>query len=64
MTNIAIVGASGFTGLELTKILENHPKIQNLVSYCQNWCDDRGDDTMGDGIMNRKRFGNPHRNMH
>ena len=24
MTNIAIVGASGFTGLELTKILEKH----------------------------------------
>ncbi len=36
MTNIAIVGASGFTGLELTKILAKHPKIQNMDLFSFN----------------------------
>ncbi len=27
MTNVAIVGASGYTGVELTRILSNHPRI-------------------------------------
>ncbi len=31
MINVAIIGASGYTGLELIKILHNHPKFQ--ISY-------------------------------
>ena len=34
MINVAIVGASGYTGLELIKILINHPKFN--VSYVAN----------------------------
>ena len=30
MSTIAIVGASGFTGIELVKLLENHPKINQI----------------------------------
>ena len=30
MSTIAIVGATGFTGIELVKLLENHPKINQI----------------------------------
>ena len=33
MSTIAIVGATGFTGIELVKLLENHPKI-NQIDLC------------------------------
>ena len=32
--NVAIIGASGYTGLELIKILINHPKFN--ISYVAN----------------------------
>ena len=32
--NVAIIGASGYTGLELIKILINHPKFN--ISYIAN----------------------------
>ncbi|MBT4030518.1 MAG: N-acetyl-gamma-glutamyl-phosphate reductase, partial [Campylobacteraceae bacterium] len=32
--NVAIVGASGYTGLELIKILINHPKFN--ITYIAN----------------------------
>jgi N-acetyl-gamma-glutamyl-phosphate reductase len=41
MINVAIVGASGFTGLELIKILLNHPKFN--ISYVAT---SGGDDTI------------------
>ncbi len=34
MTNVAIIGASGYTGLELIKILLNHPKFN--ITYIAN----------------------------
>ena len=34
MTNVAIIGASGYTGLELIKILINHPKFN--ITYIAN----------------------------
>jgi len=36
MINVAIIGASGFTGLELTKILNKHPFISKLDLYSFN----------------------------
>ena len=30
MSKIAIVGASGFTGVELVKLIINHPKINKV----------------------------------
>jgi len=44
MLNVAIVGASGYTGLELVKILVNHPKF-NLV-YIANSSGDTTIDTL------------------
>ena len=32
--NVAIIGASGYTGLELIKILINHPKFN--IAYIAN----------------------------
>ena len=32
--NVAIIGASGYTGLELIKILMNHPKFN--ITYIAN----------------------------
>jgi len=34
MINVAVIGASGYTGLELVKILINHPKFE--ISYIAN----------------------------
>ena len=34
MINISIVGATGYTGLELVKILLNHPKFN--ITYIAN----------------------------
>ena len=36
MINVAVIGASGFTGLELTKILNKHPFISKLDLYSFN----------------------------
>ena len=33
--NIAIAGATGYVGLELTKILSKHPKV-NIIYLCAN----------------------------
>lgn len=44
MLNVAIVGASGFTGLELVKILVNHPKFN--LTYIANSSGDTTIDTL------------------
>lgn len=44
MLNVAIVGASGFTGLELVKILINHPKFN--LTYIANSSGDTTIDTL------------------
>ena len=36
MTRIAIVGATGFTGVELVKLLKNHPKIDEIDLFSFN----------------------------
>ena len=36
MTRIAIVGATGFTGVELVKLLKNHPKIGEIDLFSFN----------------------------
>jgi len=36
MTRIAIVGATGFTGIELVKLLKNHPKIGEIDLFSFN----------------------------
>ena len=38
MMNVAIIGASGYTGLELIKILINHPRFN--ITYIANSCGD------------------------
>lgn len=44
MLNVAIVGASGYTGLELVKILINHPKFE--LTYIANSSGDTTIDTL------------------
>ncbi|MGB5867877.1 MAG: N-acetyl-gamma-glutamyl-phosphate reductase, partial [Arcobacteraceae bacterium] len=44
MLNVAIVGASGYTGLELVKILVNHPKFN--LTYIANSTGDTTIDTL------------------
>jgi len=44
MCNVAIVGASGYTGLELVKILVNHPKFN--LTYIANSSGDTTIDTL------------------
>ncbi len=36
----AIVGASGYTGLELTRLLARHPRIRLAALYSDRWSDD------------------------
>ena len=33
MIKIAVIGASGFTGVELVKLLKNHPKLEKIDLY-------------------------------
>ena len=34
---IAIIGASGYTGLELTRLLAGHPGVALAVAWCDRW---------------------------
>ena len=36
MIKIAVIGASGFTGVELVKLLKNHPKLEKIDLYSFN----------------------------
>jgi N-acetyl-gamma-glutamyl-phosphate reductase len=36
----AIVGASGYTGLELTRLLARHPRVRLAALYSDRWSDD------------------------
>jgi N-acetyl-gamma-glutamyl-phosphate reductase len=36
-TTAAIVGASGYTGLELTRILARHPRLRTVALYSDKW---------------------------
>ena len=36
MIKIAVIGASGFTGVELVKLLKNHPKLERIDLYSFN----------------------------
>src|SRR5512142_155583 len=36
----AIVGASGYTGLELTRLLARHPRLRLAALYSDRWSDE------------------------
>ncbi len=36
MIKVGIVGATGYTGAELVRILLNHPKVRDYISYRKN----------------------------
>ncbi len=40
----AIVGASGYTGLELTRLLARHPKLRLAALYSDRWSDEAAGD--------------------
>jgi N-acetyl-gamma-glutamyl-phosphate reductase len=42
----AIVGASGYTGLELTRLLARHPKVRLTGLYSDRWSDDAAGDRL------------------
>jgi len=42
----AIVGASGYAGLELTRLLARHPEIRLAALYSDRWSDERAGDRL------------------
>ena len=32
--NVAVIGATGYTGLDLVLILSKHPKVKNKIFMC------------------------------
>ncbi len=42
----AIVGASGYTGLELTRLLARHPRLRLASLYSDRWSDERAGDRL------------------
>jgi len=53
----AIVGASGYTGLELTRLLARHPRIRLAALYSDRWCDESAADRLPlDGPASSLRY--------
>jgi N-acetyl-gamma-glutamyl-phosphate reductase len=42
----AVVGASGYTGLELTRLLARHPRLRLAALYSDRWADERAGDRL------------------
>jgi len=40
----AIVGASGYTGLELTRLAARHPRLRLVALHSDRWSDERAGD--------------------
>jgi N-acetyl-gamma-glutamyl-phosphate reductase len=45
-TSAAVVGASGYTGLELTRLLARHPRLRLAALYSDRWADERAGDRL------------------
>ena len=43
---VAIVGASGYAGLELTRILARHPEVRVTALYSDRWSTERAGDRL------------------
>lgn len=53
----AIVGASGYAGLELTRLLARHPKIRLAALYSDRWSDESAGDRLAlDGPAGALRY--------
>ena len=53
----AIVGASGYAGLELTRLLARHPEIRIAALYSDRWSDERAGDRLAlDGPAGALRY--------
>ncbi len=53
----AIVGASGYTGLELTRLLARHPKVRLASLYSDRWSEGRAGDRLAlDGPVAALRY--------
>ena len=53
----AVVGASGYSGLELTRLLARHPRVQLVALYSDRWSDGTAGDRLPlDGPAARLRY--------
>jgi N-acetyl-gamma-glutamyl-phosphate reductase len=44
--SVALVGASGYTGLELTRLLARHPRVRLAALYSDRWADESAADRL------------------
>ena len=44
--SVAVVGASGYTGLELTRLLARHPEVRLGALYSDRWSGERAGDRL------------------
>src|SRR5690242_20376718 len=44
--SVALIGASGYTGLELTRLLARHPRVRLAALYSDRWADEAASDRL------------------